>query len=286
MPGGTKGETAHHMTDLDKDLGQKLRKLKEHISQCAGALVAFSGGVDSTFLLKVTREVLGENVLAVTITGPVFPGKEIEEAQEIACVFNVEHLVVELDEMEEEHFRANPPDRCYHCKKNLFSVMTGIARQRGLACVFEASNMDDTRDYRPGMKAIDELGVRSPLIEANLTKQDIRALSKELELTTWDKLSMACFASRIPYNEPITPEKIEQVRKGEKYLCSLGFRQCRLRHHGTIARIEVAPDEFDRIVDEPIRRDLIAHVKGLGFKYVTIDLDGFRSGSLNEELDL
>ncbi|UCF05999.1 MAG: ATP-dependent sacrificial sulfur transferase LarE [bacterium] len=274
------------MAELNNGLRRKLEQLKEIISRCNGALVAFSGGVDSTFLLDVTREVLGENVLAVTITGPLFPSKEIEEAQEIASVFNVEQVVVEIDEMKKKHFKHNPPDRCYHCKRDLFSVLLGIAKERNLDCVFEASNMDDTKDHRPGMKAVKELGVKSPLIKAGITKEDVRALSKERGLTTWDKLSMACFASRVPYNQPITPDKIQQIRKAEDYLCSLGFHQCRLRHHGAIARIEVAHDEIRRIVDEPIRRDLVEHIKGLGFKYVTIDLEGFRSGSLNEELDL
>ncbi len=250
-------------------------------------LIAFSGGVDSSYLLSVAAAVLGPaNVLAVTIESPVVPPAEINVACRIAKTLGVEHLLVRSDDLERDEFRNNPPDRCYHCKKDIFTRMREIATERGLLCVFEASNVDDTGDYRPGLAAIRELGILSPLVEADLTKDEIRALSRERGLSTWNKPALACLATRIPYGEPVTREKCDQVRLAEEYVCSIGFTSCRLRHHGSVARIEVPPPEIDRLLDEATRRRIVEHLKGLGFTYIVVDLEGYRSGSMNETLDM
>ncbi len=231
-------------------------------------------------------DVLGDRVLAVTVLSPVFPLRELDEAREIANILGVEHVVIDVNVMEIEGFTSNPPDRCYICKKDLFSKIVGIAEGREIPCVFEASNLDDTGNYRPGLKAVKELGVRTPLVDAGLTKQEIRLLSRERGFPTWDKPAAACLATRIPYNEPITLEKLEQVGKGEEYLVSLGFKLCRLRHHGSIARIEVPAEEFGWLLEASKKQRIIKRLKKLGFQYVTIDIEGYRSGSLNEELDI
>jgi uncharacterized protein len=267
------------------DTRDKLDLLEKIIAGYERAVAAFSGGVDSAFLLSVARDVLNEKLLAVTISSPVVPPREVEEAEGIARTLGVAHMVITSNEMEIEEFRSNQPDRCYHCKMSLFSRMIEVAKERGYRCVMEASNQDDMNDYRPGFRAIQKLGVKSPLVEAGFTKDEIRALSKERGLSTWDKPAMACLASRIPYYEPITLKKLEQIRKGEEFLVSEGFRLCRLRHHGQLARIEVHPSEVNRLFNEPLREKVAEYLKSLGFQYVTVDLQGYRSGSLNEALD-
>lgn len=265
----------------------KARALEALIVECRGALVAFSGGVDSSYLLSVTAAVLGpSNVLAVTIESPLFPPAETNTACKIAKTLGVEHLLVRSDDLAREEFRRNPPDRCYHCKKNIFTRMRDVAAARGIPCVFEASNLDDTRDYRPGMAAVRELGIRSPLIEARLTKDEIRELSRERDLPTWSKPALACLATRIPYGEPVTREKCDRVRLAEEFIRSVGFTACRCRHHGNMVRIEVPSGEIDRLLDEPTRRRIVEHLKKLGFTYIGIDLEGYRPGSMNETLDM
>jgi len=262
----------------------KLERLKEIIRDCERTVVAFSGGVDSTFLLSVADEVLGEDVLAVTVVSSFMPGHEKKEASEIARLIGARHEIVAIDENDIEGFTDNPVDRCYICKKFLFSQVLAIAEAAGVACVMDASNADDTGDYRPGLKALKELGIRSPLMEAGLTKDEIRELSKVRNLPSWDKPAMACLATRIPYGEKITKEKLRQIDEAEEFLRSLGYDNCRVRHHGKLARIEVSPKRIEQLMKPGQRRQVTEHLKGLGFKYITLDMQGYRMGSLNEAI--
>ncbi|MDD4857679.1 MAG: ATP-dependent sacrificial sulfur transferase LarE [Candidatus Krumholzibacteria bacterium] len=267
-----------------KARADKLAKLERIIAECGSGLVAFSGGVDSTFLLSVARDVLGSRLLAVTAASPVVQPDEVDGARRFAKKLGVAHRIIHTDEVMNEEYCSNPPERCYHCKHLLFSRLIEVARERGLACVMEASNADDTGDYRPGLRAVSELGIRSPLIEAGLTKAEIRAISRERELPTWNKPALACLASRFPYGERITVQKLGQVLEGEEYLLSLGFSSCRLRYYGKLVRIEVPEDEIGRLLEDAMRRKVAAKLKRIGFQYVTVDLEGYRSGSLNETL--
>jgi len=262
----------------------KLERLKEIIRDCERTVVAFSGGVDSTFLLSVADEVLGENVLAVTVVSSFMPGHEKKEASEIARLIGARHEIVAIDENDIEGFTDNPADRCYICKKFIFSQVLAIAEAAGVACVMDASNVDDTGDYRPGLKALKELGIRSPLMEVGLTKDEIRELSKARNLPGWSKPAMACLATRIPYGEKITKEKLRQIDKAEEFLRSLGYSNCRVRHHGKLARIEVLPKRIEQLMKPGQRRQVTEHLKGLGFKYITVDMQGYRMGSLNEAI--
>ena len=262
----------------------KLERLKEMISECGKAVIAFSGGVDSTLLLSVADEVLGEDVLAVTVVSSFMPGHEKKESSEIARLIGARHEIVAIDENDIEGFTGNPADRCYICKKFLFSQVLGIAESEGIACVMDASNADDTGDYRPGLRALKELGIRSPLMEAGMTKEEIRGLSRDRNLPSWDKPAMACLATRVPYGEKITKEKLHQIDEAEEFLRSLGFGNCRVRHHGKLARIEVSPKRLEQLMKPDQRRQVTEHLKGLGFKYITLDLQGYRMGSLNEAI--
>lgn len=256
------------------------------LAECQGAVVAFSGGVDSTFLLSVAGEVLGDRVLAVTVSAPFIPSWEVSEARQFTSRLGIEHLVIETGDEGLEEIRDNPPDRCYICKKSIFTRIIDIAADKDFKCVIEASNVNDSDDYRPGLKALRELDVMSPLMEAEFTKKDIRAASKEMGLETWRKPALACLATRIPYGEELTPEKLEQISEGERYLMSLGFEACRLRYHSGVARIEVPPEEIERFLESPMRETIVEHLKSLGFLYITVDLEGYRTGSMNEELDI
>jgi uncharacterized protein len=263
----------------------KLAKLERIVARCGGALVAFSGGVDSTLLLSVAKDALGEKLLAVTIAFPAVPAAEVRRTKALTRSLKVRHLVVRADDLADlARFRDNPPDRCYHCKKAILSRLATIAQALGFPCILEASNVDDLGDYRPGRRAVKELGARSPLVEAGISKADIRALSKERGLPTWSMPSAACLASRIPYGEPITREKLGRIERGEAYLAKLGFGAARLRHHGDLARIEVPVAEIPRLAGGALRGRIAARLKALGFRYVTFDLEGYRSGSLNEAL--
>ena len=266
---------------LTEELNKKYLDLKNYLKSCGSLLVAYSSGVDSTFLLDTAAEVLGkDNVIAVTASSCFFPGREYDEAAAFCREHGIRQIVTEIDELEIEGIRQNPPDRCYICKKELFTAFVRIAEENGLAAVAEGSNMDDLGDYRPGLIAIRELGVRSPLRDAGLTKAEIRALSKQLGLPTWRKPSFACLASRFVYGEPITQEKLRMVGDAEEYLHGLGFEQLRVRIHGEdLARIEVLPED----IDEVMRRhdEISAKLTSLGFLYVTIDLTGYRTGSMN-----
>ncbi len=262
----------------------KLGKLKDTIRDCGKAVIAFSGGVDSTLLLSVAHEVLGDNVMAVTVVSSFMPRHEKKESSEIANLIGARHEIVEIDESDIVGFTDNPADRCYICKKFLFSQVLDIAGSQGIACVMDATNADDTGDYRPGLRALRELDVRSPLLEAGLTKAEIREFSKERNLPSWGKPAMACLATRIPYGEKITKEKLRQIDEAEEFLRSLGFSNCRVRHHGKLARIEVLPKRIGQLMKPAQRRRVTEHLRALGFKYITVDIEGYRMGSLNEAI--
>ena len=267
-------------------LAEKETRLKEILRNLKSAAVAFSGGVDSTFLLKAAAEALGGKVAAVTGRSLSFPERELEAARRFTREHGLVHLEIDSEELETAGFAANPVNRCYLCKKELFAKILNLAAAQGLETVLEASNLDDEGDYRPGLTAIRELGVLSPLREAGLTKSDIRALSRDWGLSTWDKPSFACLASRFPYGEPITPEGLKKVDAAETFLLSLGCRQVRVRCHdrGRLARIEVDEEGLDLLAAPANRRLVADKFSSLGFTYTALDLQGYRSGSLNETL--
>jgi uncharacterized protein len=267
-------------------LESKNEKLKEIFKELKSVVVAFSGGVDSTFMLAKAVEVLGKDkVLAVTATSPTYPLSEFKESKELAKQIDVEQLVIDSNELEIEGYKDNPIDRCFFCKSELFTLMQKVAKEKGYDNVVEGATVDDLGDYRPGLRAVKELGVKSPILEAEMTKDDVRALSKEMKLPTWDKPAKACLASRFPYGEEITAEKLEQVEKAEDYLYSLGFKMVRVRHHGDVCRIELNTDDIYRFTTHQKRRNIIEKLRECGFKYITFDLEGYRTGSMNETLD-
>ena len=267
------------------DLYIKKQKLEEYLKELGSVAVAYSSGVDSTFLLKTAKEVLGDKVIAVTARSCSFPARELNEAIAFCEKEGIRQFVVESEELDIEGFRQNPKNRCYLCKHELFEKIIKLAHENGIEYVAEGSNMDDNGDYRPGLIAVAELGVKSPLRYAELTKEEIRELSKEMGLPTWKKPSFACLASRFVYGETITEEKLNRVDKAEQLLLDLGFSQVRVRIHGNIARIEIQPDEFAKLIEENVRNKVYAALKDLGFDYVSMDLAGYRTGSMNETLD-
>ncbi|MFQ5710905.1 MAG: ATP-dependent sacrificial sulfur transferase LarE [Candidatus Geothermarchaeales archaeon] len=262
----------------------KLNVLKNILSEMGGVLVAYSGGVDSTFLLKVASSVLGDRVIAATASSETYPSKELEEAKRNAKIIGVKHIVVNTNELDDENFASNPPERCYYCKKELFSKLMELARQHGLHHVVDGSNYDDLRDLRPGMRAASEFGVRSPLQEAMLTKEEIRTLSKEMNLPTWDKPPFACLSTRFPYGTKITREKLSRVERAEEFLAGFGIKQLRVRDHGDIARIEVLKEDMHMFLDKDLSERIVDSFKALGYTYITLDLQGYRMGSMNEPL--
>ncbi len=249
-------------------------------------LVAYSGGVDSAFLTKVAHDTLGDSAVAAIASSATYPSSEIDSAIELAHNLNVRLICLHTDELKNEAFARNAPDRCYHCKMELFRKLNKIASDEGLAFVAHGANIDDLGDYRPGQKAARELGARAPLQEAGFTKAMIRECSKELGLPTWDKPSLACLSSRFPYGTPITSNALTQIDAAETLLHELGFRQVRVRHHDTIARIEVESSELPLMLDLGMRNRIIARFKELGYTYVTVDIEGYRTGSMNAVLDI
>lgn len=259
---------------------EKYEQLKANLLSQGSMAVAFSGGVDSTFLLKVAHDVLGDKAVAVTASSCSFPERELNEAKAFCEANGIRHLVVRSEELEIEGFRHNPKNRCYLCKRELFEKICAIARELGLNSVAEGSNTDDNGDYRPGLIAVKELGVLSPLRQVGLCKAEIRALSQELGLPTWDKQSFACLSSRFVYGETISEERLSMVDRAEQLLLDEGFHQVRVRIHGQLARIEIEPREFEKLL--LLREKIVSAFKSYGFTYVTMDLTGYRTGSMNE----
>ena len=262
----------------------KLEKLKSYLQSLERVAVAFSGGVDSTFLLKIAHDALGKNAIAVTARSLSFPKRELDESIDFARKNDIKHIVVDFEELNIEGFAENPLNRCYLCKTELFTKMKNIAKQHGIQYIAEGSNTDDDGDYRPGLTAVTELGIKSPLRLAALSKEEIRILSKELGLNTWNKPSFACLASRFPYGEKITPNKLSSVDAAEQFLLDSGFHQVRVRYHDNLARIETDENGFELILDKNLRERIYKKFKQIGFTYVSIDLLGYRTGSMNETL--
>ncbi|MBO4780787.1 MAG: ATP-dependent sacrificial sulfur transferase LarE [Lachnospiraceae bacterium] len=271
-------------TSPTKEQLQKYDDLKTLIKTYGSVAVAFSSGVDSTFLLYAAKEALGDKAIAVTAHSCSFPERELKETKAFCENHNIRQFVFDSEELDIEGFSQNPKNRCYLCKRELFQKIINIAADNGITVIAEGSNLDDNGDYRPGLRAVAELGIKSPLREIGFTKADIRALSRHLGLPTWNKQSFACLASRFVYGETITEEKLGMVDRAEQLLLDLGFHQMRVRIHGTMARIEVMPEEFPKLIEEDIRTRITTTLKSIGFTYITMDLIGYRTGSMNEVL--
>lgn len=269
------------MTDIER---QKLTKLKEYFQNLGNAAIAFSGGIDSTLLAKVCHDVLGNKMIAITLVSNSFPASERHETEVFCAKENITHLEIMYDELLIPGFRENSTDRCYHCKKALFTMIKSEAAKRGICNVCEGSNADDLGVYRPGLQAVKEMGVKSPLAAAGLKKSEIRNISKEIGISSWDKPSMACLATRFPYGEEITKEKLIRAGKAEQLLTELGFRQMRVRSHNDLARIELLPEDFEKFMQPEVREQVNKKFTEFGFVFVTLDIRGFRSGSFDRTL--
>ena len=271
---------------VPNDIVSKLNDLKTYIKSLQSLAVFFSGGVDSTFLLAVAHEVLGDRAIAVTGVDASVPKRELDEAQKFCIEHNIRHILCTVDPLKVDAYRKNGPDRCYYCKHGIFTEIRKIADEYGIEYIAEGSNLDDAGDYRPGLKAASELSVVSPLREKGLSKSDVRILSKEMGLRTWNKPSYACLASRFVYGEEITEEKLNMIDRAEQFLIDLGFFEERVRMHGKIARIEVGPSDIPRLASDEIRTKVYDEFKKIGFMFVTLDLKGYKTGSMNATLNI
>ena len=268
------------------NIQKKYKILSNYIRSLESVVVAFSGGVDSTLLLKIAHDVLGDKAIAVTASSCSFPKRELNETKNFCLENNITQIICVSEELSIEGFKNNPKNRCYLCKRELFTKILDIARKHNIANIIEGSNLDDLGDYRPGLQAVEELGVKSPLRFAGLNKSEIRELSWELGLPTWNKPSFACLASRFVYGETISEEKLNMIDRAEQLLLDLGFYQVRVRLHGNIARIEILPQDFNLIIQNELRTKIYEALKNLGFSYITLDLSGYRTGSMNETLKI
>ncbi len=269
---------------MNLTIDQKYEKLKDILREMGEVVIAYSGGVDSTFLLKVAKDVLKDKVLGIIATSPTYPSREYEDALKIASDIGVKIMIINTKEMDNPKFIGNPVDRCYFCKTELFENIKNIAEKENFRNFADGSNADDLGDYRPGMKALKEKNIRSPLMEAGLTKNEIRQLSKMLNLPTWDKPALACLSSRFPYGEKIELKKLRMVDEVENFLHDIGFKNIRARHFDKTVKIEVSSEEIDKFFDHSLRERIVKKVKEIGYTYVTIDLEGYRQGSMNEVL--
>ena len=265
-------------------LQKKLKDVEKRLSAFSSLAIAFSGGVDSTFLLAVAKRTHPENVLAITVSSAFVPEKETEAAKEIATSFGVEHICINVDIFKNSDVVSNPADRCYHCKYQIFSQIRQAAESLGFNTLLHGVNLDDLNDYRPGLKAAEELGFLSPLADAKLTKTEIRRLSRQLKLSTWNKPSQSCLATRIPYNEKITDQALTRIEKAETFLKTLGFEQVRVRCHGRLARIEMEPALMDMMLKKEMRKKISAAFSDIGFAHTSIDIDGYQTGKMNYEI--
>ena len=282
----TTTRTTTATTTTSDVLAARAGRLREILSGYQSVLIAFSGGVDSAYLAIAAAEALGDRALAVTADSPSYPDTHRQLALSIARDFGFPHEVIHTAELERPEYRANPANRCYYCKDELYSRLSALARERGLAVVIDGNNADDRGDYRPGRQAAREHGVRSPLDEADLAKDDIRALARAAGLASWDEPASACLSSRIPYGQEVTNDALRQIERAESVLRDLGFRIFRVRHHDTTARLEIARAEMPRALEPDVNARLVASLKALGYQYVSLDLQGYRLGSLNEALRL